>query len=171
MICSSAPCRNTIWFTKKSVTPYAFPVGSALSSTYFFKFALRFFEIGNGPSRSIPTFWNGLSTLIHCRKPVGLSGIPFLSWQEVQLWIWCDIHYQPRPKKTVLQFLFPHVYSPCDSRQYRRDTLWGVVHGRRQERKDVGTVCSEKIAPALDHPNEMPTYRIFSPLFSDRLTT
>ena len=33
------------------------------------------------------------------------------------------------------------------------------------------TVCSEKFAPALDHPNEMPTYRIFSPLFSDRLTT
>ena len=34
-----------------------------------------------------------------------------------------------------------------------------------------GTVCSEKISPALDHPNEMPTYRIFIPLFSDRLTT
>ena len=33
------------------------------------------------------------------------------------------------------------------------------------------TVCSEKIAPALDRPNEMPTYRIYSPLFSDRLTT
>ena len=30
------------------------------------------------------------------------------------------------------------------------------------------TVCSEKIAPALDHPNEMPTYRIFSPLFSTK---
>ena len=33
------------------------------------------------------------------------------------------------------------------------------------------TVCSEKIAPAIDHPNEMPTYRIFSPLLSDPLTS
>ena len=33
------------------------------------------------------------------------------------------------------------------------------------------TVCSEKIALDLDHPNEMPTIRIFSPLFSDPLTS
>ena len=56
-------------------------------------------------------------------------------------------------KKTVLQFLLPHVYSPCDPRRYRRDTLWGVVHGRRQERKDVGTSYHCRTTANTDVPN------------------
>ena len=59
----------------------------------------------------------------------------------------------------------------CNIMHMCLNSQYAMYHQHLTPVRSLGTVCSEKIAPALDHPNEMPTYRIFSPLFSDRLTT